>query len=148
MELRKILLIVAFASMVLISVGCAGKYTGGGWIEGKCGGKATFGFQMKSDGECVSGQVQYNDHGADVMFHGVVESMNWSSGYACGTANIGPKKDPGEFHIYVEDNGEPGSMDETDYFWIILLPDCGPSYCNAGFLCGGNIQYHPAKDDN
>ncbi len=61
--------------------------SGGGWIpsaEGIEAGKATFGFNFKckdttGDGgetvPVVSGQLQYNDHPADVRFHGEVPNL-------------------------------------------------------------------------
>lgn len=140
MEARKLLLIMALATMVVIGTGCAGKYTGGGWIPGVEGGKATFGFQMNFDGESLTGQVQYNDHGPNgVKFHGVVDGV--ADGYVTGTATVNPGGETGTFGIYVEDNGEPGNMDPADYI-AVWLETTSVSYSNAGNLGGGNIQYH------
>lgn len=149
METRKLLLIIALATMVVITTGCTvlpGKYTGGGWIPGVEGGKATFGFQMRFDGETVTGQVQYNDHGPNgVKFHGVVDDMVWlteASGYGTGTATVTPGGETGTFGIYIADNGEPGAMDPADFIWVTLTTPSG-TYSNSGNLGGGNIQYHP-----
>jgi len=73
-------LLVAFAATI---VGCH-KVTGGGWIAGLNGGKATFGFE----GQCretvldvgveapafvfYEGQFQYRERGANVSIHGDV----------------------------------------------------------------------------
>ncbi len=141
MEARKLLLIMALATMVVIGTGCAGKYTGGGWIEGAEGGKANFGFNMQSDGlGGVKGQVQFHDHSNDVKFHGVVDDMEWSSssGTGAGIATVNPGGETGPFEIYVEDNGEPGNMGSEDYIEVWLWT----GYSHGGYLGGGNIQYH------
>ena len=146
MKLRKVLLIVAFATMVVITTGCEeyGKYTGGGWIEGLCGGKATVGFQIKAYEDCVSGQVQYNDHGARVKFHGEVEGILGELVF--GTATLQPGGETGYFEFYVQDNGEGANAGTEDVLQVLLIAPSVPLYFNKGNLMGGNIQYHPLED--
>lgn len=81
---RKSLLAV-LAGSILIVAGCY-KVTGGGWIAGVNGGKATFGFE----GRCVDendpffgavqtywkGNFQYNDHSARVRINGELTPSN------------------------------------------------------------------------
>src|SRR5919106_3352297 len=66
--------------VALVTTGCH-RAKGGGWIPSTVAGKATFGFTAK----CVEtddlgapfrfyeGQLEWDDHGADVTFHGDVE---------------------------------------------------------------------------
>jgi hypothetical protein len=158
MELRKLLLIVALATMVAITTGCAGKYTGGGWMKGIDGeSKANFGFEAQydvtRDGDCVSGQVQYNDRSeCGYMFHGEIEGyvpVSHNEAWLCGTATIMPEKLCCNFWLYAEDNGKPGTPDEADYLAVGLYDNdpFHPFYINGGNLCGGNIVYHPPGED-
>jgi len=74
---------VALAGVIVVIAGCH-KVTGGGWIAGVNGGKATFGFQAQckteesTPGETdflfYEGQFQYQDPGANVRFHGDVNT--------------------------------------------------------------------------
>ena len=155
MESRKLLLIVALAAMVVIGTGCdwescKGKAVGGGSIEGRCGGKATFGFVIQKDGRCAAGQVQYNDPGSNgLIFHGVVESVDREgfrnpTYWACGTGVLMPKKQCVTFKICVEDNGEPG---RDDYIKIKLYKGHKCCYENEGCLEGGNVQIIEEDDD-
>ena len=71
--------VLASFAAILVVAGCH-KVTGGGWIDGVNGGKATFGFQaqcVKADpfgsGDAwwqYEGQFQFNDRSAGVRFHG------------------------------------------------------------------------------
>ena len=69
----------ALAAAIVIIAGCH-KVTGGGWIAGVNGGKATFGFQAQcvddefGDPSQFEGQFQFNDRGAGVRFHGDVNA--------------------------------------------------------------------------
>lgn len=147
MKSRSILLIAALAAMVLITPGCEeyGKYTGGGWINGLCGGKATFGFQIKAYEDSVSGTVQYNDHKVGVKFHGVVEGILGELVF--GTATMRPGGELVYFEIYVQDNGEGANAGSEDFLQVSLFHEGSiiPFYFNAGNLKGGNVQFHPPK---
>ena len=158
MKLRKVLLIVAFAAMPLITTGClwdecSGKAVGGGWITGiDCESHANIGFEVQKDGPCARGNVQYNDHSKDggLMFHGVIEWVKYveeNKYKAGGTAEVGPKKLYGEFEICVEDNGEPGCEDWVKVELKYWDDNCDKfKYCNWGLLQGGNIQVMEEKD--
>ena len=156
---------------VLSLTGCiAGTYTGGGWTPSPydAEAKATFGgnfhaIDVDGDGEVFDwesetfdpddsfkGQFQYNDHGADVAFHGVVDGAYFStegnicgapcdrpslysiigSAYFEGTYTPVPKKigPGGRFEALLIDNGEPGA-DAGDELWIV---------CTSGVFAGYN----------
>lgn len=128
----------ALAGAIIVIAGCH-KVTGGGWIAGVNGGKATFGFEA----QCVDdesggyaqfeGQFQFNDSGAGVRFHGDVEPNAFYGGFpedlscsdvvevpgaAWGPLNqalfrgecTSPGGITGTFSVEVTDNGTPGSM--------------------------------------
>lgn len=127
---------VAAAAMLVCIAGCH-KVTGGGWIAGVNGGKATFGFQAQcvddADGDPsqYEGQFQYNDRGAGVRFHGNVNANMTYVGapedWSCSDivelvyANqlnqalmqgecTSPAGVKGTFSVEVTDNGTPGSV--------------------------------------
>lgn len=72
--MRAVTCLVAFS----LSVGCIGKYTGGGAIESAAGAphRATFGCVVEGsvpdengNASVVTGQFEYHDHGTGVRFH-------------------------------------------------------------------------------
>jgi hypothetical protein len=120
--------------------------TGGGWITGISGGKATFGFVagFKDHSSTPTGHLTYNDHHAgvkvqstDVMTYTLDASnqrtfsgdanYNGASGYT--------------YKATVQDNGEPGAGADTfsisvyNSFSVLV-------YSNSGTLGGGNIEIH------
>lgn len=110
--------------------------------------KATFGFQISIDKNgSASGQVQYNDHAANVAFHGTIDLKTAqkvpgaTAGYYTGTyrPNGGKKGEGGTFDIYIEDRGEPGAS-SGDYFFVTLYGGIFDGYANGGLLDHGNIQ--------
>jgi hypothetical protein len=85
----KVALAVVFGLGALGQVGCAGKFTGGGWIDSLAGApaKATMGFNLDATQDdagnfTYSGQFQYQDHGSfpdfpkGVGVHGVIDNVN------------------------------------------------------------------------
>jgi hypothetical protein len=88
----------ALAGAIIVIAGCH-KVTGGGWITGVNGGKATFGFQAQckpgepSDfGPALDffvGQFQYHDKGAKVSFHGDVIANNFALGFPGSCRDLG-----------------------------------------------------------
>jgi len=132
--------------------------TGGGWIPGLYGGKATFGFVagFKDDSASPSGHLTYIDHSAatkvmstDVMFYG--------NSLSCPAANqrtfSGDAQVNGQsgfsYTVCATDNTDTGAGADT--FSISVCesspPPCDPSspsviYTNSGTEGGGNIEIH------
>jgi hypothetical protein len=155
---------VLVALTIVVLAGC--KATGGGYITSATGeGKATFAFH----GECTNttdefgnaiaevkgGQLQYNDHPADVKFHadfdlenivifGTCEEIDTdaSGDEFVGEYRVsgGPKEAEGFVYLNVRDNGEPGI--NGDLVEIFLLGGRYSDYFNSGTVQGGNVQVH------
>jgi hypothetical protein len=160
--MKRLFVLLAIPTIItMLVVGCAGKYTGGGHIESATDpdAKANFGFNMHAideDGDewadTYKGQLQYNDHGAGVQFHGEVTYVGIldeeSYGYFEGTYTPQPKNQGpgGIFNAWVYDGGEPG-VSEGDVFEIFLWGGVHHRYYNWGPIDGGNIQYHPPEEE-
>lgn len=130
---------IAATAMLVVITGCH-KVTGGGWIAGVNGGKATFGFQgqcvradLYGDGErsrFYRGQFQFNDSMAGVKVHTEMlpvaffgdlsetceESADWlgSLGSLSQASFVGectgPGGDTGLVFVDIVDEGVPGSI--------------------------------------
>ena len=148
-------------ALALGAIGCD-QFNGGGWLQSSTGeDKATFAVHGKCEeaqdplfGQVAvlyEGKLQYNDHGADVRFHGDVElfildiEVDSCKELAQSTVvrfvgNYRPQPSgvPGEFTGTVRDNGEPGF--EGDTFSISVLTGQYAGYENTGPLQGGNTQ--------
>jgi hypothetical protein len=117
--------------------------TGGGWIVGKAGGKATFGFSVdtaiRSDGT-FKGHLVYKDHSVNFSLKSL-EIQSVTPGCTTTFSGTADSSDgPVDFQVTVMDNGEPG---DTDSFEIIVV---GGAYgTRADTLGGGNIQAHGAS---
>lgn len=107
--------------------------SGGGWIPGMAGGRATFGFVAGPGGNPNRGHLTLKDHSNGQTIHAtVINSMTECSGgssffEATDTNN-------NLVQVEVKDNGEPGT---ADTFTITA-----GGYFNSGTLQGGNIQAH------
>ena len=150
---------VLVALTIVVLAGC--NATGGGYITSATGeGKATFAF----NGKCTDttdefgnpiadfkGQLQYNDHPADVKFHadwgnidffGPCEDFDPSGDEFIGEYRVsgGPKEADGLVYLNVRDNGEPGINGDQ----VTIDPFTGPLafYGNSGIVQGGNVQVH------
>ena len=150
---------VLVALTIVVLAGC--KASGGGYITSETGeGKATFAF----NGKCTDttdefgnpiadfkGQLQYNDHPADVKFHadlgnidffGPCEDFDPSGDEFIGEYRVsgGPKEADGLVFLNVRDNGEPGINGDQ----VTIDPFTGPLafYVNSGTVQGGNVQVH------
>jgi hypothetical protein len=115
--------------------------TGGGWIDGNGGGKATFGFvagpQDAETGD-IRGHFTLKDHNTGATVHGTV--------FVSFTECTGPTPNHSEFTVVdqatgnavtvsTNDKGEPGANRDT--FSVV------GGYTNpGGTLRGGNIQAH------
>src|SRR5204863_9428036 len=108
------------------------------------------------DGTPPTGNLVYDDHGADVRIKATsFSSLSISSpgsscsstpgskhaefkGMASVTSSIATTSEP--FTVKVDDCGEPGT---TDSFGIETTSYCNPMPCgNTSPLTGGNIQIH------
>ena len=152
---------IAAAAMLVVITGCH-KVTGGGWIAGVNGGKATFGFQVRcvtdefGDPAQFEGQFQFNDHRAGVRFHGDVNANlsyigfpeEWSCSDIVEFVNppeelghavfqgqcTSPAGTTGTFSVEVMDNGTPGSVAGD----IITVQS--PAYGFFGTPCTDDLQ--------
>lgn len=118
---------------------CKDFVTGGGWIKGPSGGKATFGVSGGIKNGEFWGQLSYKDHGRN----GVKVKSTAVTGYVVidpvtrlieGTARVNGH---GSFtyQVVVVDNGEPGRNDS-------LSLELSNGYSASGNVKGGNIQIH------
>jgi len=161
---------VLVALAIVVFAGC--KATGGGYIptaEPGVEGKATFAFNAKCTNTTdefgnviaeVKGQLQYNDHPADVKIHADLVNpfpdLLIGSSTPCedfddlltdeqtdvffGTYRVsgGPKEAEGGVRLQVTDNGEPGI--NGDQVAIFLDGGRHSGYSNSGIVEGGNVQ--------
>jgi hypothetical protein len=118
--------------------GTGAKITGGGFIAGKNGGKASFGFNEQQLG---GGNLTYIDKGADVSQFKADTStpptVNDASASWGGTGTWKHSDGSSQsvtYQVTVVDNGSPG---KNDRFSIAF-----GSYANSGQLGGGNITIH------
>jgi hypothetical protein len=119
--------------------GTGAKVTGGGWIAGKNGGHANFGFNAMQSG---GGNLTYIDKGADVkQFKADTVTPPTVSGSTASWSGTGTwthadgSSQPGVVYtVNVSDNGPGG---KTDQFSIAF-----GSYSDSGTLGGGNITIH------
>ena len=113
--------------------------TGGGWVVGDSGGKATFGVVggVEPDGSC-RGHLVFDDHSVGFKVNSTtITGVN--NTVACQTTISGMGEvngTPGmSFMVTIVDSGEPGSG--NDSFSIETM-----TYSNSRILSGGNIQKH------
>ena len=119
--------------------GTGAKITGGGWIPGKNGGHAHFGFNALQLG---GGNLTYIDKGADVeqfkadtVTPPTVSGSNASwSGTGTWIHSDGSSQPGVVYTVKVTDNGPGGKADQ---FSIAF-----GSYSDSGTLGGGNITIH------
>jgi hypothetical protein len=125
-------------------VECKDFVTGGGWIIGLSGGKATFGATGGIKHGEFWGHLTYVDHysngkkmmdmnvkGTSVTAYTVVDAI---TRHIEGTAEINGKAGY-TYKVDVKDSGEPG-RDDTFSLWL------SNGYAASGKLGGGNIQLH------
>lgn len=158
--LHRMFQFVVLSVMATVLTGCAGKYTGGGWMPSAVdpSQKATFGGNLSArdtDGDLLadsfSGQWQYHDKAAGVNFHvndvqfglEVDVSGPFPVGDFFGTYRAQPSKlGGGNVLIIVSDLGDSGlGVEDVVAVFVIDGPFAG--YSNANFIGGGNIQFHP-----
>src|SRR5467141_3538692 len=108
--------------------------SGGGWIPGNAGGKATFGFVAGPGGQPTRGHLTLKDQSTGQTIHGTVitsftECLSGVSHFEGNDQNgLG-------FQVNTADNADPGAGRDT--FTI------NGAYSNPGpLLGGGNIQTH------
>src|SRR5256886_1470175 len=113
--------------------------SGGGWIPGSVGGKATFGFVAGPGGQPTRGHLTLKDHSTGETIHGTV--MTSFTECLSGQSQFeGTDQNGSGFQVDTHDNGDPGT---GDTFQISGTDQNGLPYVNGPqFLGGGNIQDH------
>ena len=119
-----------------------GFITGGGKFF-QDGRKCTFGFVAKVQGNGVQGNLEFQDHDAnlDVTSQIVqwVYAANQIDGYFSGTCKRNGVNGY-TFFVQVHDRGQPGSND--DFAIWVFDPFNNPVYSAGALLSGGNIVIH------
>ena len=118
---------------------CKDFVTGGGWINGTSGEKATFGVSGGIKNGKFWGHLSFNDHGKN----GIKVKSTSVTAYILIDATTrqieGIAKVEGQgafaYTVIVKDSGEPGT---NDTFSLVV----SNGYSVAGSLMGGNIQLH------
>jgi hypothetical protein len=118
--------------------GTGAKVTGGGWIAGKNGGHAHFGFNAMQLG---GGNLTYVDNGGDVaQFKADTVTppvINGTSATWGGTGtwiHANGSSQSVSYQVTVADNGPSGASDQLSIAF--------GTYSNSGTLGGGNITIH------
>ncbi|HZS74138.1 MAG TPA: post-COAP-1 domain-containing protein, partial [Candidatus Nitrosotalea sp.] len=137
----------ALQTVTIIPKNTIGKITGGGQIQKD----VNFGFETNSpDGVHFTGDLEFNDKLQKINLHsksitGLFVDINGKQGTFDGTATVNEKSGY-TFHVYVEDNGEPGTY---DVFKIQIFDSHGVQiYSNGGTIISGNIQIHKSDQDS
>jgi len=109
--------------------------SGGGWIPGNAGGKATFGFVAgPGGGGSTRGHLTLKDHSTGETIHGTVIN-NFTECLSGQSQFDGTDQNGLGFQVNTADNADPGAGRDT--FTI------SGAYSNPGpLLGGGNIQDH------
>src|SRR6267143_944117 len=108
--------------------------SGGGWIPGNAGGKATFGFVAGPGGQPTRGHLTLKDHSTGETIHGTVIN-NFTECLSGQSPFDGTDQNGFGFQVDTGDHGDPGAG--VDTFTI------SGAYSNPGpLLGGGNIQDH------
>jgi hypothetical protein len=123
--------------------------TGGGRLGSGPKNFATFGFNAGMDNGVPKGQLEYQDHGNDLNFHGTsitafsVDSNDTRCVTFSGTGRLNGV-DGYTFTVHACDYGDPGAG--TDTFEITITGPNGFNYSSNGFykdvITAGNIQEH------
>ena len=132
---------------------CSDFTTGGGFIAGPSGGKATFGFEAgckcgkdqdengKGQGRPLRGEVVYHDHGIDLRMKSTTVTAYLEKGPSSrriqGTAEINGHD--GTYQLDVSDNESAPST-----FAMRL----STGYSATGEIKGGHIEIHKCCSDN
>src|SRR5574337_387645 len=137
----------ALQTVTIIPKNTSGKITGGGQIQKD----VNFGFEVNSpNGVGFTGDLEFNDKLKKINLDsksitGLFVDTNGKQGTFDGTATVN-KKGGYTFHVYVEDNGEPGTH---DVFKIQIFDSNGVQvYSNGGTIISGNIQIHKSGQDS
>src|SRR5574337_1789204 len=131
----------ALQTVTIIPNNTPGKITGGGQIAKD----TNFGFDVKSyDGIHFTGHLEFNVKSPKIdldskSITGLFVDTSGKQGTFDGTATVNDKSGY-TFHVYVEDNGEPGTH---DVFKIQIFDSTGTQiYSGGGTIISGNIQIH------
>jgi hypothetical protein len=129
----------------------ADRVTGGGWIDGPSGAKATFGVSGALRGGRFSGNLSYHDRGRrgkgddvkvkskSVTVYSVLDAVTRRIE---GTATMNGQRGF-TYRVEVSDHGKPG---RNDVFVLRLFDAAGALvYSASGTLNGGNIELHESR---
>jgi hypothetical protein len=125
-----------------VLAGCA--VSGGGWMPGKYGGKATFGFSLTCDENSnLVGDWTYHDKGAGVDIAGTVTA---DDAVPCGSiTEVVPYRAQhcssnctGSATITVTDSGDTGRF-KGDHLSVSLSGGVYAGYSNSQNVQGGNL---------
>ena len=151
--------VVALAVPAAASAGEGDKTTGGGQVlVGARGAGDTIAWTAQQKGDAVKGNVQYQDREGGTgkghtTYHGTVACVD-AIGNVAQVAGVW--RDGGQFHIYIEDNGEGGNA-PNDIVTITPMatnPTCSedePDDEDKIALARGNAQVRdggPATDSS
>ncbi|TMD07667.1 MAG: hypothetical protein E6J01_05455 [Chloroflexi bacterium] len=118
--------------------GTGAKVTGGGWIAGKNGGHANFGFNAMQLGggnlTCIDNGADVKQFTADTVTPPAVNGTSASWGGTGTWIHSNGSSQSVNYQVTVADNGPGG---KTDQFSIAF-----GTYSNSGTLGGGNITIH------
>jgi hypothetical protein len=144
--------VVGVAALAAVLAGCA-TVTGGGWLAGLNGGRATFGADLTcNENSHLVGSWTYHDKSAGVDVAGTVTdadavfcnqsgtpggSVSWFGTY---TAQHCSGACTGSFDVTVVDsNGNAGRI-KGDTLTITLTGGPNAGYSNTGEIRGGNLK--------
>lgn len=139
------LLLVAVATLAVVVAGCGSATgSGGGWLDGKLGGRATLGF----DGTCVdgtaAGSLTYIDRSTTPVVSFVLESGTCSGSATdptvAGTYRARPRGGSGRVTIAFHDGGATGP-NKGDTVAVTIVGGAFDGYVHAGPLRGGNVTF-------
>lgn len=133
---------IATVHITVSQPGSQGFITGGGkFFQGA--NKCTFGFVAKVQNAGVQGNLEFQDHDAnlDVRSQSVqwVYAPNQLDGYFSGICKVNGEAG-NTFFVQVHDSGQPGNTDDFA-IWVFDSSN-SPVYSAGALLAGGNIVIH------
>ncbi len=140
-----ILRIGAAGLLVVALAACGtGMGSGGGWLPGKAGGRATIGF----DGVCVdgaaTGSLTYHDRSVTPPVNLALASGTCSGtatdSTITGTYRARPRGASGQVTLTFHDSGARGP-NKGDTVSVVITGGAFDGYSHSGTLQGGNVTF-------
>lgn len=123
---------------------------GGGTVDWTTDIRVTYGFTARTDADGnTRGEIQFNWHGTDVVWHGVLDCLAVDQNRAFMSGRVVSGQDAGRFLVFgVEDNGEGTQATAPDRISLVVRrrPESGPYDCAvdgpalARDWTNGNVQ--------